>query len=765
MNRLIKTQPKSLGYLLGIGLLCAALIGCQSTEQTPLDENTGLVPSSSKTSQHPLPSVNNQPPPQVEVGTVDGIQAGSKVVVEAFHTTRVSTRFAPGAAPKVKLKLLVVAATSDETTFEAITAFLKQIGTPFDTLIASTTDLTEAFLETEAGLGNYNGILLTTANLAWNNPITGFESAFTPAEWITLRTYEAQYKAREVDLYSFPDGVDASYPGNTGMVFTGAVDTTSAPLNAQLTTKGQQIFPFLQPSINIPIRYAYTYTASVVGTAVPVMTTASGVVAALNATTDGREVLALTMAHNPYLTHSVLMSYGLIRWVSRGVFLGEKQMYFSAHVDDVFIPNDVWDTATNANSTTVEFRLRPNDLVNTVNWQSKFRVAHNKFSSFKLDFLFNGLPFNTDLPGGGFDTTAPNTCGRVPAGKDPFTSKAKCYKSNFRWMNHTKTHIYIDSPATLPVPPATQQADLTLIGSEIGFNINIAKSATGLNLIGNEFDSSSLVIGNHSGLGYMDEAVPPRNYGKSHSNPALILAAQQFGIQFLGANTSAPITAPVCASDWIDPVTGLPNPAKDCNQNNPSPNTGVWLNAATLPVNNIMLVPRFPVNIFYNTGTPTLLVSEYNHLYRTFWGRDFTIDEIMEQEANTAIDHILTGSFNPHYFHQTNLQFYTPSPTSLLTTSLLTTFIDKVAQKYEAWMNLPIKNLSMTDLGLKMKARLAYDNAAASAVWDRAAGTVTISGASNINIPLTNPAFGTAYGSDFVRSTQAGNVVTVGQGI
>ncbi len=745
MNKFFNTQPKLVKYLLGSLLLCAALIACQSTDQTPLDENTGLVPSSSKTSQHPLPSLGNQPPPQVEVGKVDGAQLGSKIVVEAFRNTRVSTRFAPGAAPKVKLKLLVIAATSDETTLAAITAFLKQIGTPFDTLIASTTDLTEAYLEIDAGLGNYNGILLTTANLAWISP-TGFVSAFTPAEWITLRSYEAQYKAREVDLYSYPDGVDTSNPGNTGMVATGAVDTTAAPLNAQLTTKGQQIFPFLQPSINIPIRYAYTYTASVVGNAVPVLTTANGVVAALNVTPDGREVLALTMAHNPYLTHSVLMSYGLIRWVSRGVFLGEKQMYFSAHVDDIFIPNDVW--GTTANLPNVEFRLRPNDLVNTVNWQNSFRVAHNKFSSFRFDFLFNGLPFNTDLPGGGFDTTAPNTCGRVPTGKDPFTSKAKCYKSSFRWMNHTKTHIYIDSPATLPVSQATQQADLTLIGSEIGFNINIAKSATGLNLIGNEFDSSSLVIGNHSGLGYMDEAVPPRNYGKSHANPALILAAQQYGIQFLGANTSAPTTAPVCVST-----------ATDCNQNNPSPNTGVWLDAATLPVNNIMLVPRFPVNIFYNTNTPAQLVSEYNHLYRTFWGRDFTIAEIMEQEANTAIDHILTGSFNPHYFHQSNLRF------DATNTSLLTSFIDKVAQKYETWINLPIKNLSMTDLGLKMKARLAYDNAAASAIWDRAAGTVTISGASNVNIPLTNPAYGTAYGPDFVRYTQAGNVVTVGQGI
>ena len=246
----------------------------------------------------------------------------------------------------------------------------------------------------------------------------------------------------------------------------------------------------------------------------------------------------------------------------------------------------------------------------------------------------------------------------------------------------------------------------------------------------------------------MDELVPPRNYGKSHSNPALILAAQQYGVQFLGANTSAPTLPPVCTST-----------PEDCNQNNPSPNTGVWLDAATLPANNIMLVPRFPVNIFYNVRTPALLEDEYNHIYLSFWNVNKTFAEIMELEANTAIDHILTGSYNPHYFHQSNLFFYDN------TTSLLTGFIDKVAQKYEAWLNLPVKTLSMTDLGLKMKARLAYDNAAASAIWDRAAGTVTISGASGVNIPLTNPALGTAYGPDFVRATQAGDVITVGQGI
>ena len=369
-------------------------------------------------------------------------------------------------------------------------------------------------------------------------------------------------------------------------------------------------------------------------------------------------------------------------------------MYFATHVDDLFIPNDVWSHVNNANSTTAQFRLRPSDLDKTVNWQKNFRLSHSKFSSFKLDFLFNGLPYNTDLAGGGFDPTAPNTCGRVPAGKDTFSSRAKCYKSNFRWMNHTKTHFYLDSFQALPQGPYNDPANnsntfLTGGGNtesgyantvtEIGFNVNIARSATGLNLIGDEFDSGSLVIGNHSGLGYMDELLPaPRNYGKSHANPALILAAQQFGVQFIGANTSAPTASPVCTST-----------VADCNQNNPSPGTGVWLDAANLPANNIMLVPRFPVNIFYNTYIPELLVSEYNHLYLSFWGRNFTYDEIMEQEAKTAMDHILTGSYNPHYFHQTNLCFYpcpappagTPAiPAYPTNSSLLTTFIDKVAQ-------------------------------------------------------------------------------------
>ena len=256
MNKFLKMRFRPVQYLFSVGLLCAALIACnQSTDvsQQP-DDSSGLVPASANTHQHPLPSLSNQPAPNVDVGKVDGPQLGREVATKTGINTRVSARFSPGTAPKVKLKLLVVSATTWESGFQAITTFLKQIGVPFDTLIASTTNLTSNFLETDAGIGNYNGVLLTTADLVYdaaNNPPnyslplnpSNLVAPFDATEWSLLRSYESQYKAREVDLYSYPDGTNNSNPGNTGLVVTGAVDTTAAPLNAQLSVKGQQIFP------------------------------------------------------------------------------------------------------------------------------------------------------------------------------------------------------------------------------------------------------------------------------------------------------------------------------------------------------------------------------------------------------------------------------------------------------------------------------------------------------------------------------------------
>ena len=150
------------------------------------------------------------------------------------------------------------------------------------------------------------------------------------------------------------------------------------------------------------------------------------------------------------------------------------------------------------------------------------------------------------------------------------------------------------------------------VNTQIASNIAVATGIGGLRLSAKEFDPSVLITGNHSGLGYFDEVLPLVNAGKSHASVNLILGAQALGIRLMVSNVSAPTTLPIC--------TSTPD---DCNQNNPSPNQGLRF-PANLPANDILLEPRFPINIFYNVTTPVELVDEYNTIYRSYWGRDLS---------------------------------------------------------------------------------------------------------------------------------------------
>jgi hypothetical protein len=739
-----------------LAALFLALAGCRNELQnTPDPYGDGYTPVGGAGSQHPLPSANTQPAP-FELRTPTDRPELARVVTPKPGNPRLKTLGIPNGAPtRVKLKLLVIAATEDESGLSALKTFLPQIGVPFDTLIATQTDLTAQTLEAEPGLGNYNGVILTTAGLSYYDG-SAWASALDANEWSLLRQYEADYRVREVQYFSFPDGA------GTGMSWNSVASGT--PNTMTLTTDGRSVFGYLKTNAQIPLKDTYTYFGTPVGNAKPLLTTPEGTVAATTSWPDGRESLSMTMAHNYYLTHSSVLTYGLVRWVSRGVFLGEKKMYFSAHIDDYFLPNDTWDVNLKRNN--LSFRLRPTDLQSTASWQTSFRTRFPTFAGFKFELFYNGL---------GFTPQAVSNCNPAANSIDPLTSKSKCLKSNFYWGNHTYTHLFITNPAgpgpytTFPPDPnnpgqTEDSFSLSRMNYELGDNIKIA-GPTGLNLNANDFDAGTLVTGSHSGIGYYDYEGPEDNVGgppdipaakinegKSKSNPNLVTAMNTNAIRYLGANTSAPTTAPLCTSS-----------AADCNQNNPSPNAGVWLTGPNLPQNSVLLVPRYPVNIFYNVDTIAREVDEYNHIFASFWAQygrttPLTWDEILTLESDAALMRIISGSMNPHYFHQINLRFENGS-------SLLTAFVDAVGQKYNAMFDLPIQNLKMTKIGDRMRARMAYDASGAQAIWNRTTGTVTVTANSTAQIPLTNPTLGTVYGPDRVVSTTNGQTLTVGTGL
>lgn len=77
------------------------------------------------------------------------------------------------------------------------------------------------------------------------------------------------------------------------------------------------------------------------------------------------------MAHNPYLLHTQLLGYDLLRWVTKGVFIGQHDFYFGVDQDYWFAPADMWDAAVGGISG--EYRLNAQDVPGVVQQQRKLR--------------------------------------------------------------------------------------------------------------------------------------------------------------------------------------------------------------------------------------------------------------------------------------------------------------------------------------------------------------------------------------------------------
>ncbi len=204
---------------------------------------------------------------------------------------------AQAVAPR-DLKLLLIAADGQETDYQALRAFLDQIGIPYDTLLAAGTPLTSTRLWDGVGRGHYQGIILTTGNLTYFDAAAGqWRSAFTDAEWATLWDYERRFGVRQLTSYTYPAGPPDSY----GLNLVGVQDTTSTPLAATLTDAGRGVFPYLNAASPVSFRNAWVYLATVADPAVttPLLVSPAGhAIASVTRYPDGRENLAVTAANN-----------------------------------------------------------------------------------------------------------------------------------------------------------------------------------------------------------------------------------------------------------------------------------------------------------------------------------------------------------------------------------------------------------------------------------------------------------------------------------
>ncbi len=586
-----RTVQALLGLLLIWGLLS---LGSQATQTISADtthtKHTNrlgpLVPPPDQPSK-PLPA-----PPS-------GLPNPTKVTKTA---TGESLTAAKAVNIAMDLKVLVIAADGNEADLPAIQQTLDYLGTPYTTYVAAKKPggLTNAMLIDPANSAHayYQGVILTNSYLGYAPAGGGWQSALTATEWTTLYNYETVYGIRQVSWYTYPTPAEGFNWTST----PNGVNTDTTPVVAPFTAAGKTMFgTYANTDTPVSIQYAYTYLATPMDSNTqPLLADSAGNALAAIRTykdTNGdflRESLFLTFDSNPNLLHNLTLSYGLINWVTNGLFLGDRHASLLAQPDDLFNENDIWTPAlacgTSVENTGTTYRISGNDLQALIKWQRTTQTRPTT-PGFALEMPFNGVGTSAD-----WLTSEGNPAGVYQP--DTLTQQVKANQADFKWITHTYDH---EDMTTMTAAATT---------SELQQNDTVAR-----NLKFQRYSKKTLVTPNVSGL----------------TNAVMLQAAYNFGVRYTITDTSQP------------------------GYNNPSPNAGIYnqyqpgiLMVPRHPTNlyyNVSQPDQWLAedNCLYPAGA---------------YGHADTYAQLLDRESNMLLTYLLRGDIDPLMFHQPNLRAY-----------------------------------------------------------------------------------------------------------
>jgi hypothetical protein len=668
----------------------------------------------------------------------------------------VSPAFADDA---VQLKVLVVSTGSEtqDQGLEYIKPVLDEMGVPYDVLDASATSLTAATLSpngceaiTVGCVGNYNGIILTGADLGLG---------FTPSEWEILHQYEKDFHVHEAVLSGWPAQYwDPNPPWGIYLDYGLAVSGGGTFPHAQWTgpVGGPTVFEYVNAGNPLPVTdWAFAAMPrndgigprdGTVPSVEPLLTTANGdaLISIVRyylpgqPTTPVREVLLSTITNAWYLIHSQVLAYEFINFATQGVFVGGRHVFMTAHLDDLFIADELWDADTNKTDPNNTYRLNSYDINNAVAVQNTFRAAHPTVGNgFMLDFAFNGAGAVVDPQAAKKNLVADLT--------EDLVAAVVANKIQFRFINHTFSHADMDEAPEPPDAPCDYPTFTNLkdIKQEITKNRKVW-SLLGLPQKSN--NNRILVSGNHSGLKDRNCTDYPELHPEMNgdvqaddipfpdgANPLFLEAAADVNVDYLAADASQ-------ANQNIEQYISQVNDGSNQDR---------------------ILLPRWPANVFYNTINPDQLVDEYNYIFYERYAnsgqdpcaipgaicqpRDY--GEILAAESDMALRHMLSFRKWPHYFHQTNLAKYDGAGSTLQFD-----WLNAVFDEYEKLLNLPVSNYPYFLIGDNTQERLIARSAIIQATWNRMTNQVTLSANKSVpNLLVTGLQGGDLYGGQFIR--------------
>ena len=615
---------------------------------------------------------------------------------------------------KTDLKVLLMTHSTSDSMYESWRDTLDQEGIPYATFNAASQSLTASTLA-DGTHAKYQAVVVTTGNMTDPDYPTAGSPYLDATEPTALSDYEESFGIRQIT-----DGLGSSWNVH-GINAVENTWGTQAAQTGNLTAFGKTLFPELKGPVPIPAEYGFQVTAQ---TGYQTIVTGSNGSPYLGLYTDPTtqvEEMVSNVTSTTAEKYSQLLRRGMLRWATRGVHLGSARTYFSAHIDDVFLPNTMWSTTLHCtpgndaeatcppgvNDANVKMvRMNTDDTAAAIAWQN----AHG----IKFDFAFNGWGYRRDFVSGEPTGVAD------PLADDPAKGLlVPEVRDQFRWINHTWSHEKLDAlPLNVPAGP-NPDPDMTL-NAQIGNNITFAQQH------GIPIEADELVTGEHSGLGsYKDFTFPDGTVGAA-MNPNMPAALTQNGIKWTGDDASSPF------------------------------------GAAQRVIGSATTVPRHPSNVYYNVYTREDQLNEYNWVYldknvdpangncvntatTTCRTTPATWADYVASESGIMFGHLAGNDPRPHYMHQPNLITAQNGGKGILFGTDGQGVLDDLFGEYDTYFNrsvAPITNPRESAAGLALKQQIAWAAAKNSVTAYIENGKVTITTSGSVDVPVTGTTVG-----------------------
>ncbi|KAF2686123.1 hypothetical protein K458DRAFT_363727 [Lentithecium fluviatile CBS 122367] len=575
--------------------------------------------------------------------------------------------------------------------------------------------------------GNFGGIVAVSARDYkggddWNKVLSD-------KQWQELYKYQEAFGVRMVRLNAWPNaefGVQntgGAVTADQPVAVTNGKDFATANIivNAQMSTLNLSKYPAKITNTSIASEIAQFSNGSSKTTA-----------AVINKYPSGREQQVWFTAFDPNLTSSTLLSHAWIHWLTRGLYLGFRRIYFNTQVDDVFVMTELYKTGKS-------FRVQAADLKEHVTWAKEVNSKLPAGSSYVIELGHNGngnieeavehdynndpafcnpqegveYPDQTDGP--------PEYMKPIGTGKDLWDKKFK----KFQWSlecsgldplevyltDKTNMHSFFHVSHTFTHEDETN-ATYSDVVKEITWNQEWFKRL-------GFTDSASASYFSPNGL------IPPGITGL-HNGDA-IRAWLENGITYAVGDNSRPVLMSVASrkSDFHPIVTNVKENGYD----------GAYI------------IGRYGSSIYYNCDLPDCVNTEW----KAIAGGSGDINSQLEYEKNTNTKYLLGLRWDPYMFHQANMRVSDTKEIQLLGKkkkwSLLMAWTEAVIYEVTRLTEWPVITLKHDDIAKAVIARKTRDECLPSLTYQLSDDRKSITGLTvsardtkcGTSIPVTVP--------------------------